>query len=346
MKILAVDDDEMILEILKIALAQSGFHDVETATSAVQAMAMVDAAPQPYDCLMLDIQMPEIDGIAFCTWVKRKRGYATTPVIMVTAMSDRSFVQRAFAAGATDYVTKPFDALELGTRVSLAQRLVQEGSRVREKAMEVRLLRDEMEREARVSYGEPVTVSDVPGVIGLVNLENYLLQMSRGDLGTTTLMAVKVEGLEAYHRSLAATDYYFLLADVAEALSQSLRGRDFFVAYGGSGAFAVVMHGTGPDAVEELELAATDLLQSMGATEGLVSLTSAGTGLATNTELRFRCGVPARVGMLRAGSSAVQLLYVTLAQLEQDIAARDAGTAGTEQAATSGLAGLLQKLWV
>lgn len=335
MKILAVDDDEMILEILKIALAQSGFNDVETATSAHQAMAMVEAASQPYDCMMLDIQMPEIDGIAFCAWVKRKRGYGATPVIMVTAMSDRSFVQRAFAAGATDYVTKPFDTLELGTRVKMAQRLVEEGSRTREKAMEIRLLRDEMERDARVSFGQPVTVADVPGVIGLVNLENYLLQMSRVDLGATTMLAVKVEGLADYHRTLSATDYYFLLADVAEALAQSLRGRDFFVAYAGGGTFAVVCHGAGLGPTDELEIAAADLLQSMGATEGL----------AARSELRFRCGVPARVGLLRAGTSAVQRLYVTLAQLDDDIAARDAGKLDGDQPVSSGLAGLLQKLW-
>lgn len=335
MKILAVDDDEMILEILTIALAQSGFDNVETATSARMAMAMVEAAPQPYDCLMLDIQMPEIDGITFCSWVKRKSGYGATPVIMVTAMSDRSFVQRAFAAGATDYVTKPFDALELGTRVALARRLVEEGSRTREKAMEVRLLRDEMEREARVTFGQPVTVTEVPGVIGIVNLENYLLQMSRGDLGTTTLLGVKVRGLAEYHRTLSATDYHFLLADVAEALSQALRGHEFFVAYAGSGTFAVVVHGAGPGPVEELALVAEDLLQRMGATEGM----------DTEAELRFECGTPVRVGMLRSGASAVQLLYMTLAQLDQDIADHHAIKPDRPQAPASALAGLLNKLW-
>lgn len=336
MKILAVDDDEMILEILKIALGQSGFHDVETATSARMAMAKVEAAVQPYDCLMLDIQMPEIDGITFCTWLKRKRGYGATPVIMVTAMSDRAFIQRAFAAGATDYVTKPFDALELGTRVAMAQRLVEEGSRTREKAMEVRLLRDEMEREARVTFGEPVTVADVPGVIGLVNLENYLLQMSRGDLGTTTLLGVKVRGLSDYHRELSATDYHFLLADVAEALSQALRGRDFFVAYAGSGTFAVVAHGTGPGEIDELEIAAEDALQRLAATEGF----------DVETELSFECGAPVRVGMLRSGAAAVQLLYMTMAQLDQDIAARHDPRPDRPEPQVTGLAGLLQKLWV
>lgn len=334
MRILAVDDDEMILEILKAALLASGYRGIETATSAHEAMAKIDAAAEPYDCLLLDIQMPEMDGIELCAWVKRKRAYGSTPVIMVTAMSERSFIQRAFAAGATDYVTKPFDPLELGTRVGLAHRLVQEGARAREKALEARLLRDQMEQEFRVAFSEPVTIFGVPGVIGMVNMENYLLQMSRTGLFATTILAVRVVGLEAYYRVLSPSDFYFLLADAAEALATALRGKDFFLAYAGNGAFAAVIHGPNVLSTEELEFEASGALHTMGATEGFGML----------AELGYRCGDPHRIGVMRSGNSAVRTLYTALEQLERAAEPRNVAAARAGRAPALSLTGLLRKL--
>lgn len=334
MRILAVDDDEMILEILKASLVASGYHAIETAMSAPEAMAKIEASAEPYDCLLLDIQMPGMDGIELCSWVKRRRGYASTPVIMVTAMSERSFIQRAFAAGATDYVTKPFDPLELGTRVGLAHRLVEEGARTREKALEARLLRDQMEQDFRVAWSDPVTVFGVAGAIGQVNLENYLLQMSRSGLFSTTVLAVRVDGLEAYHRALTPSDFYFLLADVAEALSTALRGREFFLSYAGSGAFVVVIHGPGVISTEELEFAAGGALELMGATEGFGAL----------AELRYRCGDPHRIGVMRSGTSAVRTMHAALAQLDRNPADRSGVVEVASRAPSMGLTGLLRKL--
>lgn len=335
MRILAVDDDEMILEILKASLLASGYPEVETAGSALEAIAKIEAADTPYDCLLLDIQMPGMDGIELCAWIKRRRDYASTPVIMVTAMSERSFIQRAFVAGATDYVTKPFDPLELGTRVGLAYRLVQEGGRAREKALEVRHLRDQMEQEYRVAFSEPVNVMGVSGVIGLVNLENYLLQMSRTGLFSTTVLAIKVQGLEAYHRALSPSDYYFLLADAAEALSTALRGNEFFLAYAGNGAFVAAIHGPGVISTEDIEFEASGALHLLNATEGFGPL----------AELSYRCGDPHRIGVMRSGSSAVRTLHAALAQLDRDQVIQAGSTESLgPRGQAAGLTGLLRKL--
>ncbi len=122
MKILAVDDDEILLELLAATLQMLGYAEVTTAGSASDALQIIGAEKQPFDCLLFDIQMPEMDGIQLCSIVKSMEPYKQVPVIMITAMTDRSFVDRAFAAGAVDYVTKPFDELELGTRLRIAER--------------------------------------------------------------------------------------------------------------------------------------------------------------------------------------------------------------------------------
>ncbi|PWE30023.1 hypothetical protein DDZ14_15795 [Maritimibacter sp. 55A14] len=122
MKILAVDDDLMILELLKEAMAALGEFEVETASSGEMAIEIIRERGPVYDCFLLDIQMPETDGIEVCKTIRAIPGCEHTPVIMATAMSQTAYMERAYAAGATDYLIKPFDFIELNTRLNAAVR--------------------------------------------------------------------------------------------------------------------------------------------------------------------------------------------------------------------------------
>ena len=124
MRILSVDDDPIILELLVAVLASMGHTEVTTAESAVEAFEIIKNDPEPFDCFLLDIQMPEIDGIQLCKSLRFIPEYKRTPILMITAMSDKAYIERAFASGATDYVTKPFDIVELGARIKVAESLV------------------------------------------------------------------------------------------------------------------------------------------------------------------------------------------------------------------------------
>ncbi|MEI2806535.1 MAG: response regulator [Albidovulum sp.] len=124
MKILAVDDDAYIRELLLLIISRSGYEDITVAPSGDAALEAIEVADPAFDCLFFDIQMPGMDGIELCTRVRRIDGYEKTPIIMLTAMTERDFIDRAFAAGATDYVTKPFDTLELGVRARNAEELI------------------------------------------------------------------------------------------------------------------------------------------------------------------------------------------------------------------------------
>ncbi|MFK5998799.1 MAG: response regulator, partial [Rhodobacterales bacterium] len=66
MRILSVDDDPIILELLAAVLVSMGHTDVTTAGSATEALEIVKDDPEPFDCFLLDIQMPGIDGIQLC----------------------------------------------------------------------------------------------------------------------------------------------------------------------------------------------------------------------------------------------------------------------------------------
>jgi len=135
MKILAVDDDTLILDLLKSVLLNTGHKDLEVTNSAVEALKMVQRSDTPYECLLLDIQMPEMDGIAMARAVRKISGYEETPIIMLTAMTERRYMEDAFLAGATDYITKPFDVLELGARIRVAAKLSEAHARLEENAL-------------------------------------------------------------------------------------------------------------------------------------------------------------------------------------------------------------------
>ncbi|WP_102227017.1 response regulator [Acidimangrovimonas sediminis] len=309
MKILAVDDDELILEVLVEAMSANGHEDVTTATSAEEACRKIAASAEPFELFLLDIQMPEVTGIELCRAIRRMPGHATTPIIMVTAMSERQYVTAAFAAGATDYVTKPFDALELGARIGMAERLVKEHSRAETSSYAMADLRAALEDQRKVSFAEPINIEGVDGVIGLVNLENYLLQLSRGGLFATNIFAIKLADAEKLYARTNASDFRYALADAAEAVATAVSTRDHFVAYAGGGIFVAAVHGREIESRDYFEDLANIALYEMDPAD------SSGARL----DLRLYFGEPVRVGMLRSGSAAVEALYVAIERIEDSL---------------------------
>jgi DNA-binding response OmpR family regulator len=124
MKILVVDDDEVTLSILQLYLAEAGYRDVTVCASSENALSLIEHDIMKYDCFFFDIMMPFIHGVDLCKKVRSKNEYDDTPIIMLTALSDNSDIDEAFAVGATDYVTKPFNMADIGARVRIAENLI------------------------------------------------------------------------------------------------------------------------------------------------------------------------------------------------------------------------------
>ncbi|WP_108485114.1 response regulator [Oceaniglobus ichthyenteri] len=118
MRILAVDDEPFALEVLSMLVINSGYPDIVAAPSAGAALERITEAPEPFQCIFLDIMMPVMEGIEFCDLVRRLPGYDTCQIIMLTAMNDRKYMDQAYEAGANDYVIKPFDANDIESRLN------------------------------------------------------------------------------------------------------------------------------------------------------------------------------------------------------------------------------------
>ena len=110
-KILVVDDEAVLVKGIRFNLQQEGYQ-VETGSDGEQAVEL--AREGSFDLVILDLMMPKIDGLQACM---RIREFSDVPIIMLTAKGEDSDKLMGFACGADDYVTKPFNILELKARV-------------------------------------------------------------------------------------------------------------------------------------------------------------------------------------------------------------------------------------
>lgn len=130
MRILLVDDDDDARDLARAALLSAGYRDIVTANSSSEALRILDFGRTrrertSIDVLLLDIVMPEMDGVQTCAHIRKRSHCADLPIIMFTSLYDMDSVVNAFVAGATDYITKPVDRVELISRVRTVPRLRQ-----------------------------------------------------------------------------------------------------------------------------------------------------------------------------------------------------------------------------
>jgi len=111
MNILVVDDEKLLVKGIKFNLENEGYH-VDAAYDGLEAVEL--ARSGNYDLIILDVMMPELDGLEACM---RIREFSTIPIIMLTARSEDMDKIIGFEYGADDYITKPFNILELKARV-------------------------------------------------------------------------------------------------------------------------------------------------------------------------------------------------------------------------------------
>lgn len=112
-RILVVDDEQDLLEILKFNLETEGY-TVDTATSAEEALTMDIAS---YDLLLLDVMMGGMSGFAMARRLKENAATGTVPIIFLTARDTENDTITGFNLGADDYISKPFSIREVMVRV-------------------------------------------------------------------------------------------------------------------------------------------------------------------------------------------------------------------------------------
>ena len=132
MSILVVDDNKVNLFVIETILKQAGYKDISLAKSANEMIHILEEdlsknlGKSSYDLILLDIMMPDLDGIEACKRITATEEYKDIPVIFVTALGDTHKLAEALDAGGSDYLMKPINKVELLARIRAALRLKEE----------------------------------------------------------------------------------------------------------------------------------------------------------------------------------------------------------------------------
>ena len=237
--ILVVDDIPVNIQLLQTHLNGAGYQTL-VARNGEEALEEVRAhAP---DLVLLDVMMPKMDGFETCKRLKGDQKTRYIPVIMVTALNEIEDKIKGIEAGADDFITKPFNKLELLARVKSLLRIKQLHDALQEK---VRLLEQAKERLRELA------VTD--GLTGLNNyryfkeyLEKELLRAERHQSGVSLIM-LDIDYFKNYndaHGHLAGDQ---VLRTIARLMKENIRSIDFAARYGGE-EFAIVLSETNKNA--------------------------------------------------------------------------------------------------
>ena len=220
MRILIVDDSEDGRDIADAMLAAAGYQDVSTAGSAAEAYrflgigAPTTSAPSVVDLVLLDIMMPEIDGIEACARIRQDSRYSVVPIIMVTALGDMDSLANAFVAGATDYISKPLNQVELQARVRSALKLKSEFDRRQAREQELLQILSKSGGSRAASWIDKAT-----GLFHGELAEAYLMADADGAAkGITSVIALRVDRLDACRTAQGEAAAAAIVAKVAGAV--------------------------------------------------------------------------------------------------------------------------------
>jgi two-component system KDP operon response regulator KdpE len=181
-RILVCDDEPQILRALKVILRDAGYEAV-TASSGEEALDR--AAVKPPEAAILDLMLPDVDGVEV---TRRLREWSQMPILVLSAVGEEDRKVEALAAGADDYVTKPFGPRELIARLEAAlRRAAPEDA---EPAIVAAGIEIDLAARSVLRDGEPVHLT--PTEFGLLRA----LARNRGKLMTHRALLVEVWGVE------------------------------------------------------------------------------------------------------------------------------------------------------
>jgi DNA-binding response OmpR family regulator len=124
-RILVVDDDPELLQLVRVLLARINIHQVVTVENATKAAQCLRTPPLP-DLVILDLMLPDISGVEFLRQMRSKVAFDRVPVLVLSAIIDPDHIRQALDAGADRYLTKPYIANNL---LTVVQEILRTGRR-------------------------------------------------------------------------------------------------------------------------------------------------------------------------------------------------------------------------
>jgi diguanylate cyclase (GGDEF)-like protein len=234
--VLIIDDSDAVRErIIKILESFDLFSRYYEAEDGLEGFKKLLSAP--VDIILCDLEMPRIDGFKFLTMMKSRPELQDTPVIMLTGRDDRELKIKGLEQGASDYITKPFDAEELVARVKVH--------------LKIKNLQDDLKRTNELL----LELSNTDHLTGLFN-RRYLMealgkevQRSVRKAGNLSLIILDIDHFKQVNDTYGHLQGDVVLQKVAQQLQKELRAYDTAARYGGEEFIAVLPDATLEEAV-------------------------------------------------------------------------------------------------
>jgi DNA-binding response OmpR family regulator len=204
MKALIVDDDRVLADVLAFTLRREGFQIVLAYDGEAALKCWAEEQP---DLIVLDVNMPRLDGFAVC---QRIREQADTPIILLTVRGEEDDIVHGLKLGADDYITKPFSPRQLVARAhAVLRRAGRSALPAVRQAGDLTL--DPSRRELRIGEGDPVFLTPLES-----RLLDYLM-LNAGHVLTAEAIITHVWGAEGGDRDMLRQLVHRLRGKIAEA---------------------------------------------------------------------------------------------------------------------------------
>ncbi len=253
MKIFVVDDVHENRVLIKTFLRMGGYSNIHTFGSAEEAFVSLglenlSTEESDVDLILMDLMMPDVDGISACKRIKSYAQLVDVPIIMVTANTDSKSLEASFNAGAMDYIKKPLDKIELLTRVRSALRLKKEMDNRKQRERELLEVKIELEK----ANAELRRLSQLDALTGILNrrvfdetLEYECRRVTRESDYISVIM-LDIDDFKPYNDTYGHQTGDQCLRLIAQTLNKALqRTGDALFRYGGE-EFTAILPNTDP----------------------------------------------------------------------------------------------------
>jgi len=309
MNICIVDDSEDSRDITEAALFTAGYRDISSAGSAKEVFAQLnidrpDAPAVPIDLMLLDIVMPEIDGIEACARIRNDDRYVDLPIVMVTSLGDMDSLANAFVAGATDYITKPVNRIELLARVRSALKLKAE--------LERRQARERELLDFLSTWGDrraSLWIDETTGLLVGEVAEAYLTSVTEHHAEQASIVALMIDRLDVFRAKHGEQAARRVLNQVALVVQQAAATVGVLAAAYRNGVIILVVPELGADAT-------LDLAETLQAEIAALAIPNS-EAIASN---HVTASIAVTNGRVRSGADRVQLLTRAIATAQKTAA--------------------------
>ncbi len=244
MSILIVDDSLDSRLLLEAQLRNKGYNKILLAASANEAYKLLD---DQVELILMDIMMPDIDGITACLTIHENPRFHDIPIIMVTANDKPEMIHTALESGAIDYIRKPFDKIELLARIRSALRLKHEIDQRKEREQQLIELTKKLQ-----------CMSSSDGLTGIANrrhFDEYLATEWRRALrkqSGISLIMIDIDFFKLFNDTYGHLRGDECLKKVAQCIRESTRrAGDLAARYGGE-EFAIILPEEGEEDAYQL----------------------------------------------------------------------------------------------